>query len=120
MLGAAHFRRAGIKQASRRLHASSDGIYEISRIGSKLSVVFSGTNLLDQTDRMSRSSLDSHETAVTSEVGMFERLRSKVTSIVKSGNNEGVDVESAVSSAGLLISGNINGNPLRYTKQALF
>lgn len=63
---------------------------------------------MDQTDRMSRSSLDSHEIATTSESKKFERFRSKVTSIVKPGNNEGVDAESAVSSAGLLMSGIIS------------
>ncbi|GLV31716.1 Calmodulin-binding protein related to a Rab3 GDP/GTP exchange protein [Carabus blaptoides fortunei] len=89
VLGAAHFRRAGLKQASRRLHSSTEG----------------STNLLDQTDRMSRSSLDSHETTNTIETGMFDRFRSKVTSIVRSGNNDGVDAGSALTSAGLLISG---------------
>lgn len=54
---------------------------------------------------MSRSSLDSHETTNTNEGGMFERLRSKVTSIVRPGNQEGVDADSAVTSAGLLMSG---------------
>lgn len=61
---------------------------------------------MDQTDRMSRSSLDSHETTSTTEAGMFERFRSKVTSIVRPGNNDALDAESAVTSAGLLISGN--------------
>lgn len=79
VLGAAHFRRAGLKQASRRLHASTEGM----------------TNLLDQVDRMSRSSLDSHETGTAGDLGPFDKLRSKVTSIVRPGNTE---VEAVVAS----------------------
>lgn len=97
VLGAAHFRRAGLKQASRRLHSSFEG----------------STNLLDQADRMSRSSLDSHDTAATGELGIFDKFRSKVTSIVRSGNSDGVDPDSAVSSAGLLISGECFSNLTR-------
>lgn len=61
--------------------------------------------MLDQTDRMSRSSLDSHETGSATETGMLEKLRSKVTSIVRPGNTEVLDAETTVSSAGLLMSG---------------
>lgn len=66
-----------------------------------------GSSLLDTADRSSRLSLDSHE-AVHSETSLLDKFRNHVASIVRGGSasvSEQSVTDSAVSSAGLLISG---------------
>lgn len=97
VLGAAHFRRAGRRRAARKdrypLSASTEG----------------ATSLLDQNDRASRSSLDSHD-APTIDTSTFDKFRSRIGSIILSQETT-PEANEVLSSAGLLISGNSPRTP---------
>lgn len=60
--------------------------------------------MLDSADRSSRLSLDSHE-AVHTETSLLDKFRNHVASIVRGSFSEQSVTDSAVTSAGLLISG---------------
>jgi pentatricopeptide repeat protein len=112
VFGAAHFRRAGKKFASRRLSISCDN----------------NLSTLETVDGASRTSLDSgisgaeHEKnpqqnggASFLDFAAFDRIRDRLGSIVKSSGNIAVSQdaqEDMVSSAGLLISTGESTNPL--------